>query len=177
MGTDIVLRPGRLEDAEALATLHVEVWRETYAHLAPPDAYLALDEAKRMPYWQRTLSSGDPMTGAIVATDGSAPLAVAAFGPSSNSDMAQATEIKHCYVRRSARGTGLGKRILLATFDALRSEGCDTVWLAFVEENTAARNFYRAMGGREVGRFIDPGPLWRSSNCIVTWTFTGEGHP
>ncbi|MCT4684934.1 MAG: hypothetical protein N4A39_14515 [Roseicyclus sp.] len=49
-----ILRPGRPDDAENLARLHVSVWRETYRHLAPPEALRRLDAAHRLPYWRRT---------------------------------------------------------------------------------------------------------------------------
>jgi hypothetical protein len=42
-------------DAAAIAHLHVEVWRETYRDLAPPEAYAALDEARRLASWQDML--------------------------------------------------------------------------------------------------------------------------
>jgi len=41
--------------------------------------------------------------------------------------------------------------------------------LGVVAQNTAARTFYAAMGGREAGAYADPGPLWRSEMVLVVW--------
>ncbi|MEM7742452.1 MAG: GNAT family N-acetyltransferase [Pseudomonadota bacterium] len=167
-------RHGRPEDAAGLAALHVAVWRETYRGIAPDAAYLALDEARRLPYWQATLGANDPLTGAILAASGSDMLGVVSFGRPVQPEMDGAVEVKHLYVSGHARGGGLGRRLLEASFDHLRGAGCRRAALAVVRENAAARRFYERMGGAEGGEFIDPGPLWRSSNIIVTWSLDGS---
>jgi hypothetical protein len=55
--TEIALRRAQQADAEAIARLHVQVWRETYRHLAPEAAFKALDEAVRLPAGGRFLRS------------------------------------------------------------------------------------------------------------------------
>ncbi|MEM8730208.1 MAG: GNAT family N-acetyltransferase [Pseudomonadota bacterium] len=163
------VRAARRDEAAALANLHVEVWRETYADLAPAEAYRALDVTKRLPYWETALASADPLTGALVATDGASHAAVLSYGHPTEPQMTGAVEIKHCYVHRQFRGHGLGRRMLEVAFAHLRSNGATQAALAVVQENDAARRFYKSMGGQETGRFTDPGPLWRSTNCLVTW--------
>lgn len=162
-------RPARPEDATALAALHVEVWRATYANLATPEALEQLDETRRLPYWQATLASTDMMTGAFVAVSPDGLLGVASFGPSTQPEMAGAAEIKHLYVRQAARGTGVGRRLLEECLEHLEELGAERAALAVVAENENARRFYRAMGGTEGANFTDPGPLWRSSNIVVSW--------
>ncbi|MDF2231809.1 GNAT family N-acetyltransferase [Albimonas sp. CAU 1670] len=165
----LLLRAGLPADAPALARLHVEVWRQTYADLAPPEALARLDEARRLPVWEATLASADSSTGALVAVRGEVPVGVVAFAPSTHPAMGGAAEIKHLYVRRVARGSGLGARLLAAAFARLREAGHAAAALSVVEENAPARAFYRAQGGEEAGRFTDPGPLWRSSNIVMRW--------
>ncbi|MGR3792953.1 N-acetyltransferase family protein [Vannielia sp. SX4] len=170
-----VLRAGRAEDARALATLHVEVWRETYAGIAPPEAIARLDEAHRLPFWQALLAEGVPQSGAIVACRGDTLLGVASLAPASQAAHDGATEITHLYVRRSARGTGLGARLLLAALERIAAEGGVAAALSVVAENTRARAFYARMGGTEAERFTDPGPLWRSTNIVVRWSLSRDG--
>ncbi len=149
--------------------LHVEVWRDTYGDLAPPEAIERLDEARRLPYWERVTSADVSDVGAIVAVRGEVLAGVVSFGPSSNEVFDGAAEIDHLYVRASARGTGAGRALLTTAFRQLADAGHRRAALAVVEENEAARRFYASMGGAEVGRFTDPGPLWRSSNILVAW--------
>jgi len=163
------IHTGQPSDAPALTALHVEVWREAYAEIAPPEAYEKLDEAWRRPYWQSVLSDDNPLVGALVVRNNERPEAVLSFGPTDHPAFDGAVEIKHFYVRRTIRGTGFGKKLLNAAFEHLKRQNRYHVALAVVEENKAARNFYAAMGGKEVGHFEDPGPLWRSSNIVVEW--------
>ncbi|SFI30245.1 GNAT family N-acetyltransferase [Albimonas pacifica] len=163
------IRPARPEEAAPLAALHVEVWRETYRDLAPPEALRRLDEARRLPFWRATLAGGEAGAGALVAEGPQGLLGVSAFAPAGHPAMAGAAEIKHLYVRRAARGGGLGARLLSETLAGLRARGHAAAALAVVEQNAGARAFYAAQGGEEAGRFTDPGPLWRSSNIVVRW--------
>ena len=163
------LRAGRAEDAPGLAALHVEVWRETYGALAPPEAIAQLDEARRLPAWRETLAAEDPLTGAILAEAEGRLLGVIAFGRARAPELGDGAEIRHLYVRTPARGQGLGQRLTEAAMAQLSAQGCHRVALAVVRENAAARRFYRRLGGTETGAFTDPGPLWRSSNIVVTW--------
>lgn len=160
---------GSPEDAVPLAKLHVEVWRETYLQIAPPEAVLRLDETRRLPYWRATLASQEPDVGAVVGKADGVVAGVVSFGPATHSALGGAAEIKHFYVRGPARGNGLGKRLLHAAFSRLRACGYAEAALAVVRENEGARRFYETMGGVEAGAFIDPGPLWRSSNIVVKW--------
>ncbi len=137
--------------------------------MAPAEAYEKLDEGRRLPYWRETLGAAELNRGAIVCERDAELVGVVSFGPSDHPAMKGAVEIKHLYVRNSARGTGLGRRLLEAAFDHFRAIELHDVALAVVRENDAARRFYRAMGGTERGEFTDPGPLWRSSNVIVGW--------
>ena len=160
------IRDGRPGDAPALAALHVEVWRAAYGGLAPAEAVAALDEARRLPVWQGLLAAAGPATGVIVAEDVAGPVGVVGFAPSVHPAFGGAVEIKHFYVASAAQGQGVGRRLFEATRARLAG---GEVALAVVEENVAARAFYRALGGQECGRFTDPGPLWRSSNIVVRW--------
>jgi GNAT superfamily N-acetyltransferase len=145
------------------------VWRDTYRHIAPPEALRRLDEAHRLPSWQRTLAGAEEATGAIVAQGDAGLLGVISFGPPGPSMPASALEIRHLYVLPAARGTGLGAALLRAGLDRGRSLGLSEVVLSVVRENRDARRFYAAMGGTETGGFTDPGPLWRSENIVVSW--------
>ena len=167
-----VLRPGQPADAEALARLHVTVWRETYGAIAPPEAVRALDETRRLPNWRATLSDPDPITGAIVAEHAGAILGVVSYGRPAQPEIPAAFEIRHLYVLSAARGTGLGAALLRAGLDRCSTLGLPDAALAVVRQNSRARRFYAAMGGVETGSFLDAGPLWRSENVIVRWPIT-----
>lgn len=157
------------DDAAALAALHVATWRKAYAQMAPAKALQLLDETRRLPYWQQALTDQNATNGTLVARSARQIDGLVRFAPATNPALGAAIEVKHLYVRDSAQGQGLGKRLLMAAFDQLREAGQQDIALAVVRENQAARAFYRRMAGFEDGSFLDPGPLWRSENIIVRW--------
>jgi len=154
-------------DAPAIARFHVSVWRETYAGLAPPAAIARLDETHRLASWQSALADPARDTRIAVAADGIVGLVSA--GPPSNTVYGPRGEIKHLYVAAQARRLGLGGALLTSGRASLARAGFSGTGLGVVRENTAARAFYAAAGGREVAQFTDPGPLWRSPMVLVAW--------
>jgi len=163
----VTLRPARAGEAEALAQLHVAAWRDAHAALAPAEATKALGVASRLPVWQRYLA--DATQHVLVAERDGTLAALVCFGPASQPELGEQAEIKHLYVAASARQLGLGKTLLQATLAQAAKDGYSKATLAVVAENKAARGFYSACGGQEVGAFSDAGPLWKSSNIIVEW--------
>ena len=158
----IILRRAEVGEANVLAKLHVSVWRETYRDYAPEQAIRTLDETRRLPYWTKAIASG----GVWVADAGDSVLGVISFGPSQHEAFGGRAEIKHLYVALNAQGQGVGRRLLEK---ALERCAPDSVALAVVRENAAARRFYARLGGVECGALTDPGPLWRSANIVVAW--------
>lgn len=167
--TGLTLRLAIAQDAAALARLHHQVWTETYADLAPPQAIAALTEAHRLASWTAMLARQDLTT--RIALHGDTAAGLVCFGAASDPVFAPLPEIRHLYLLAAYRGQGQGRRLLDAALDALRAAGHPGAALAVVEQNHAARAFYARSGGIEAQGFIDKGPLWRSENRLVTWTF------
>jgi GNAT superfamily N-acetyltransferase len=165
----VILRLARLEDAPALARLHVAVWVETYGQMAPPDAVARLDVPHRLAFWTSTLSARDPVT--LLGISEGQPLGLVCFGAATDPVFGGLGEVRHLYVLGHARGQGLGRRLLSGALQGLRAAGHAGAGLAVVDDNHRARAFYRAAGGTEGTVFTDKGPLWRSRNRLVTWSF------
>lgn len=127
------LRFANPDDAWQLATLHVEVWRQTYCDIAPADALSTLDEARRLPFWRAVTEANEPDVGAIIASRGDRIFGVVSYDRPNHSAFEGMAEITHLYVRHAARGLGLGRTLLMAGLDHLRSVGCPAAGLAVVK--------------------------------------------
>lgn len=170
------MRAARLEDAPAIALLHVEVWRRTYRDLAPADAIRALGYDRRLARWREILADPGPCAIALVATDDrdgailgfvqGGPPGDPAFGAPDRQDCG---EIKYLYVDTAKARRGIGRALLRAAAAMLRDRGYRSLALGVVQGNEPALAFYRAQGGAIVGDYIDPGPLWRSHNLVCAW--------
>ena len=164
--SETILRPATPSDAEALAALHVAVWRETYRHLAPSEAYAALDESHRLAQWRAALAAPPPVQTFVLETGGEV-LGLVSVGAPGQAAFGDAGELRHLYLAPALRGRKYGRLLLHAGLCALHEAGFAKAALAVVEENHAARAFYARAGGCEGARFIDQGPLWRSHNLVV----------
>ncbi len=170
---DITLRSAVAADAADIARFHVRVWRETYARIAPAEAIAILDESRRLLSWVDRFASSDPRRQTWLAWRDNEIVALLDFGPSTNPVFGDRGEIKHLYLDRSVRGIGLGRRLIATAFDRLAEDGFAGAGLAVVRQNAEAIGFYKACGGREVARFTDPGPIWRSENIVMAWEGLG----
>jgi GNAT superfamily N-acetyltransferase len=128
------VRPGHAGDAEALARLHLDCWREAYAgtglvddeRLAP---YLA-DVEGAVRRWHQILDG--PARVRLAVADGT-PVGLATVQPAAGKDL---THLRALYVRRSHWGTGVGQRLL---DEAL---GDEPATLRVFRDNLRARRFY-----------------------------------
>jgi len=135
----ITVRPARSDDAAAVAAVHVQAWRETYAGIFPADELERLSVDRRTAMWGELLAH----PGAFVACDGARIVGFVHVAPCRDEDLQGADEITSIYVLRSHHGLGAGRALMEACLEAHRS---DVVALWVLERNGRARRFYEAAG-------------------------------
>ncbi len=155
-------------DAQTVTHLHVAVWRQTYADLAPPEALAKLDATHRLPLWQAALSPDAPDT-TLLAEIGSQLVGIIRFGPASQPELGSGGEVKNLYILPAYARRGIGRHLLARALSDLKTAGYFSAALAVVEGNATAVAFYMANGGRFHSSFTDAGPVWRSHNLVLSW--------
>ncbi|HMD01668.1 MAG TPA: hypothetical protein VKG44_01765, partial [Candidatus Baltobacteraceae bacterium] len=80
MSAGFSVRAARSADAAAIARVHIEAWRETYAELMPERARSARSLADREAMWTRALAV-QSTTSAFVAAQADEIVGFAACGP------------------------------------------------------------------------------------------------
>lgn len=165
----IELRDAVLADAGKIARLHVSSWRAAYSDLAPAPVFAAMDGALRLARWTATLESPSPHQVVLAAWAGERLLGVGAASEPSEPLFGDRGELKSIYVDPGAQRMGVGRRLMGALAGRLADRGYGGAALGVVEGNEAAMAFYTALGAREIGRYVDPGPLWRSTNIALAW--------
>lgn len=145
--TVVDLRIATLEDAEAIARIHVETWRNTYAGLLPDDLLVGMSLEKQTRMWQRMLRSGETT---IVAEDPRyGVIGFGSYGPNRSKRSNFTGEVFTLYLLPDFQGLGIGQGLLQALFGALAREGHET-GLIWVLAANPSRFFYEAMGGKPV---------------------------
>lgn len=147
------IRPAAIEDAGAIARIHIESWRSTYAGLLPDQVLLDLDSRiHEMRWWRHALSRRRPQHAVLVAEDDDeGVVGFGSCGPSRDRNLPFRGEIYTIYLRDEFQGDGIGKRLFLAlTGNVLSHQGPSmVVWALKTNPN---RFFYQALGGRYVAR-------------------------
>ncbi|MGA7241609.1 MAG: GNAT family N-acetyltransferase [Terracidiphilus sp.] len=140
----VSIRAAVLDDAAAIAHVHVESWRTTYAGIMP-DAYLAsLDETLRAKLWSEWLS-GEALV--RVAEMNGSVVGFAHGGPNREHVETCDAELYSIYLLREAQNRGGGAALLQAMATALTERNFKSMAVWVLEQNRS-RGFYEKTGAR-----------------------------
>jgi GNAT superfamily N-acetyltransferase len=174
--SSIVIRPALAEDAEAIARVRVDSWRETYRGMIP-QAYLdamQLETSRAM--WEKVLAAGSPAVGVFVAERGTEII-----GFSSGNRLAQPkhgfdSELSAIYIRREFQHAGIGRRLVAQIARSQRALGASGLIVWVIAGNKAARTFYERLGAELVIEqpfqwdgmdLVEAGYGWRNLDALT----------
>ncbi len=149
-----VVRTASPGDAAAIARVHVDTWRSTYAGLLPDTYLVKMSLTRRAAYWSEVLrrrSSSETVLVASLQTVG--VVGFLSFGLTRNGGWPKPVrrygEIYTLYVETDYQGSGLGRLLLEDGLRRVRDSGRPgtSVW---VLDGNPSRFFYSALGARQV---------------------------
>lgn len=141
--TDVRITPPTAGDAEQLALVHVQCWREAYGRLLPERFYGDEARERRLAMWQRVLSGPDALDRVRVARHSEGLVGFAVRGPARDDPDHPAVrehELYGIYLLAGRHGTGVGQALL----DACLGDRPAQLWVA--RDNPRARRFYERNG-------------------------------
>jgi len=148
----MIVRQAFPSDAEAIARIHVETWRSTYAGLLPDRVLAGMREANHRATWNGTLAAGRERGREMVLVAEQAKTGVVGFvsagrvrGPLEGYD----GEVYTLYVLPDFQNQGVGSRLLEGAFQRMGEQDIHGVMLWVLARNPS-RFFYEAMGGLAV---------------------------
>ncbi|MFO1105131.1 MAG: GNAT family N-acetyltransferase [Amaricoccus sp.] len=149
----IAIRWSTEQDAESLAALHRDAWRNAYAGIIPGLTLERMLASRGPGWWRRAHARGMHALlveigdlGADPTLEGYATLGRWRGGGGAGG------EIYELYLRPEAQGIGLGRRLFEAARDELRRHGLTRLQVWALADNETACRFYAAMGGRPASR-------------------------
>lgn len=134
-----------VEDAAAVAHIHVATWQAAYRGIFPAEYLAGLTVAPREAYWREAIAIGTPQV--LVARRNAEVVGWIAFGAGRDPDATvQDAEVWALYVQPQAWATGAGKALWSQARARLVAAGFRSVSLWVLSENARAIGFYRKAG-------------------------------
>ena len=143
VSTDFEVVVPHLDDAEELASVHVQAWREAYGELLPEHFYDDAARESRQVMWSGLLSEEDAGERVRVARREGRIVGFVAHGPAADHQghpPERDEQLYALYVLSSCYGHGVGQALL----DQALSERPAQLWVA--KDNARARRFYEKNG-------------------------------
>ncbi|MFO7788543.1 MAG: GNAT family N-acetyltransferase [Halospina sp.] len=141
------VRAALMDDAQAIAQVHVASWRSTYTGILPDRLLASLSVDDREQMWMQVLSGENGATHVfVVESDEDGIVGFAAFGPELGGDKNHHAELSAIYLLEEYQRKGAGRALFQAGVSALLEEGYGSMLLWVLPQNVAC-GFYEVMGG------------------------------
>jgi GNAT superfamily N-acetyltransferase len=147
------VRPAYPSDVDAVAEIQVRAWREGYGDIVPAPALAEMTGAEALGLWRERWAEAvaappSPRHRLLVAIDDGVITGFAAHAPADDPDQDSETtgELLSLLVDPDRRRAGHGSRLLAATIDHLRDDGCATVIAWVFAADDVLRGFLSSSG-------------------------------
>ncbi len=146
----LTIRQADVDDAAAIARVHVNSWRSTYTGLIPQEYLDSLTIENRTISWVRLLERARAGLITMVSEDHDRQIiGFVSGGPLRHRDPRFQAEISSLYVLKDHQREGHGRRLFLAASNRLAERGYNGLFIWVLAENPA-RAFYETLGGANV---------------------------
>lgn len=142
-----MIRPAVVEDATAIANIHVQSWRSTYRGLMPSAVLDSLSVEQRSDFWRQVMERARRQFLFVATDEEGSIIGFANGGPEREKDTLYTAELYALYFLQECQGHGYGKALMRATVERFVEQGHSTM-LLWVLSTNPSRGFYEAMGGR-----------------------------
>jgi len=180
---EVRIRAAIPADAQAIARVHVEAWRESYRALMPEHVIEALSVDRNTGMWAAILAVGNASIVHVVerlgiAADGAELVGFGSARDARGPDLGTCGEITAIYLLDSVKRRGIGRMLLKGLLGALAERGHRSAGLWALVENHGTRRFYEALGGRPgAPRLVTDGPADMHEIAYIWDDLSGFARP
>jgi len=146
----IRIRRANTNDAQGIARVHIDTWRTAYHGILPEEflSNLSYDRGRRN--WETTHLNPKSQNAVYVAEGESRDIVgFAICGPDRDNDPVYKGELYGIYVLQRMQRQGIGRQLMLAAVQDLKSRGISSM-LVWVLVDNPSRRFYESLGGEHV---------------------------
>ncbi len=146
----MIIRQATTADAEEIASVYIETWRDSYAGIIPDHVLVNMSHRRQAADWRGAIANGHGGHQVLVAEDDIAGvIGFGSCGRARETGLPYRGEVYTFYVHPDHQGEGVGKSLLRELFRALSRNAMGSA-LIWVLADNPARFFYEARGGRLV---------------------------
>jgi len=150
----VAVRAATVADAAAIAAVHRESWRTTYAGILPLDVIAAQASRRNEAAWRRRLVDAPVWEATWIAERGGNVVGIASCGDARHQLEGIEAEIYALYVLQPHQRRGVGRALVCACARHFVRHGQFGFYLWVLKANRA-RLFYEAMGGVEMAEKVE----------------------
>jgi GNAT superfamily N-acetyltransferase len=146
----VEIRRARLEDAAAIAAVHVRTWQAAYEHVFGAARLAGIDTAAREGLARRFATDAE-QDAFVAEQDDGRIVGFVACGPArmeegADDERDEPRELFAIYVLPEAWGTRAASGLMQAAVEATRGRGSTGAFLWVLDDNPRARRFYEREG-------------------------------
>lgn len=143
----ITIRKAVVEDAPAIATVHVAAWRQTYRGIVSDEFLGDLSIQRRTQQWENSLSDeASTYHRAFVAKMDGQVVGFSNYGLPQEKKSGFDGELFAIYILQSVHKLGIGTLLVEAVVRGMRDLGYESMMVWVLRDNPA-RGFYERLGG------------------------------
>ena len=146
----ITYRKATVEDAPAVAEVHVESWRESFAGIAPPVFLDKMSVEKRENAFRQGFSDETYKMFVAETADGKI-VGFVDSGKSRNENLQYEAELYAIYLLPEFQRKGIGENLFRLCQNEMKGDNFNSMFLVALELSPY-KSFYEKMGGRVVGK-------------------------
>lgn len=139
----LTIRTATVDDARAVAHVHVDSWRGAYAGIVPDEVLAGLDVETREQAWHSHLTSPEIRT--WIAEIAGRAIGFATLGPARDEDADEGDrELYAIYLSPESWGTGAARELMRSLLAEVPAGSRLSLWV--FADNERAHHFYRRHG-------------------------------
>jgi ribosomal protein S18 acetylase RimI-like enzyme len=145
----VEIRPADFDDAAGIARVQIETWRDAYGRIMPRRLLADMNDVRIAAFWAQIIADSQGRSFCLVASAGERIVGFASCGPRQHSNDPHKGEVYALYVLPEFQGRGIGRRLVVTSFERLLELGMTEGRIWTLRENAPARGFYARIGGTQ----------------------------
>lgn len=145
----VEIRHAELEDAAGIARVQIDTWRDAYRRIMPPRLLEEMNDIRIAAFWAQVIADAHGRSFCFVASVAERVVGFASGGPRQQASEQGRGEVYALYVLPGFQGRGIGRRLVVTSFERMLELGMTEGRIWTLRENAPARGFYQRIGGTQ----------------------------